>query len=191
MKRSYLENWISHHPDAIHADAQSLLDRCEIETRDHARKDAWMHAKEIAERSLHRFEERFGYPASDTFVAREVCHEVARELKHHEPRPEGLGTGDWLNQLLLDALDPSARAMLLEWLDELVEQEEHSTWLEIVRFTDQHARTLIREGHLTDQCEWDLDHTYPLVAVGIVKKLIEEFEAHADLATANDEAIMH
>ena len=181
MERIDLENWITHHPDSIRADSKALLDRCEKDARDHAHQDAWIHAKEIAQKSLRRFEHGFGHPASDTFVTREVCHEIARELKRHEPTPDDLRRGhdEWVSRSLLDALDSEARKLFLDWLNELAEKEEHSTWMEIVRFTDHRARTLIREGHMTDQCDWDLDHTYPMVAARVVRMLIAEFEAHA------------
>jgi len=58
-------------------------------------------------------------------------------------------------------------------------KEEHSTWMEIVRATNRRARTLIRECHMTDQCDWDLDHRYALLAASVVTMLIEDFEAHA------------
>lgn len=184
MERTDLEDWITHHPDSIHTDSRTLLDRCEDEAKDHAHRDAWIHAKEIAKKSLRRFEHGFGHPASDTFVTREVCHELARELKRNEPAPDDLDQGrdEWLNRSLLDTLDSDARTMFRGWLNELAEKEEHSTWLEIVRFTDRRARVLIREAHMTDQCDWDLDHTYPMVAARVVKMLIAEFEAHAAFA---------
>ena len=195
MKRLDLEHWIAHHPDSIHADSKALLDRCENDAKDHAHRDAWIHAKEIAQRSLRRFEHGFGHPASDTFVTREVCHDLARELKHHAPKPDahGRGNAEWLSRSLLDALDSEARGMFLVWLGELAEKEEHSTWKEIVRFTNHRPRTLIREGHMTDQCDWDLDHTYPLVAARVVRMLIAEFETHAafGLEGSNDTLNTH
>ena len=116
MKRLDLEHWIAHHPDSIHADSKALLDRCENDAKDHAHRDAWIHAKEVAQKSLRRFEHGFGHPASDTFVTREVCHDLARELKHHEPKPDahGRGNAEWLSRLLLDALDSEARGMFVE-----------------------------------------------------------------------------
>ena len=180
MERLELENWLIHHPDSIHSDPDTLLDECEREIRDHAQRDAWVQAKEIAEQNLRRFEHGFvGYPASDTFVTREVCREIARELKHHEPIPDDQDAQAWLSEMLLDSLDPEARRMFLDWLRDLARAEEHLAWLEIVRFTSRRARGLIREGHMTDQCDWDLDHTYPIVAASVVKMLIAEFQTHA------------
>ncbi len=185
MERIDLANWLAEHPEAIHADPDELLKRFESKVRDHAHRDAWTHARDIAEQSMHRFERIFGNPASDTFVTREVCHEIARELKHHEPHPDDKDTDDWAGQAALDALEPEARLMLHSWLKELAEKEEHTAWLEIVHFTDHLARTLIRDGHMTSECDWDLDHTYPRIAARVARMLIREFEAHAESEAQN------
>lgn len=180
MERLELENWLTHHPDQIHTDPDALLERCEKEAREHAHRDAWIQAKNVAEKSLRRFETGFiGHPASDTFVTREVCHEIARELKLHEPTPEDYDSQAWLSQMLLESLDPEAQTMFLGWLKDLAKAEEHSTWLEIVRYTHRSARELIREEHMTDDCDWDLDHTYPIVAARVVRLLMAKFQSQA------------
>jgi hypothetical protein len=69
--------------------------------------------------------------------------------------------------------------MFLLWMKDLAGTEEHSAWLAIVRYTHRSARNLIREEHMTDQCDWDLDHTYPMVAARVVKILIAKFHGHA------------
>jgi hypothetical protein len=180
MERLELEKWLSHHPDLVHTDPDTLLDECEQEARDHAYRDAWTRAEKLVEKSLRRFESGFvGYPASDRFVTREVCHEIARELKANEPVLDDDETESWLSELLLESLDPEARKMFLLWMKDLAGTEEHSAWLAIVRYTHRSARNLIREEHMTDQCDWDLDHTYPMVAARIVKILIAKFHGHA------------
>lgn len=180
MERLELENWLIHHPGLVHSDLSVLLDECEKEARDHAHRDAWVQAQKIAERRLRRFESGFiGHPASDTFVTREVCHEIARELKLHEPSPDDYDNEAWLSQMLIESFDPEARTKFLRWLKDLVDAEEHAAWLEIVRFTDHSARSLIREEHMTDQCDWDLDHTYSMVAARVVRILIGKFQSHA------------
>jgi len=180
MQRLELEKWLTHHPDLVHTDARALLDECEKETRDHAYRDAWTRAERIAEKSLHRFESGFiGHPASDTFVTREVCHEIARELKKNEPVLDDHETELWISELILESLDPEAKEKFFGWLKNLAGREEHTAWLSIVRYTHRSARKLIREEHMTDQCDWDLDHTYPIVAASVVKMLIAEFQTHA------------
>lgn len=179
MERLELERWLTHHPDLVHTDPRTLLDECEKEARDHAYRDAWTRAEKIAEKTLRRFESGFiGHPASDTFVTREVCHEIARELKKNEPV---LGDGEmelWLSELMLESLEPEARDMFRTWLKDLAGTEEHATWLAIVRYTHRSARNLIREEQMTDQCDWDLDHTYPIVAARVTKILMAKFHDH-------------
>lgn len=182
MERIDMERWLAQHPESIHDDPDGLLDRCEAEAKDHARHDAWLHAREIAEDRLHRFEHRFGLPASDVFVTREVCHEIARELKSHEPVPDGRAADALISQSTLDAFEPGAQSLLRNWLRDLEASEEHTTWPEIVRMTDHMAKGLIRARGMTNECDWDLDHSYPKVAARVVQMLIDEFEAHLDQA---------
>lgn len=177
MQRTDLETWFTHHPDSIHTDPAVLLDQCESEVRDHAHRDAWIHAKEIAEESLHRFERVFGLPASDIFVTREVCHEIARELRRNEPHPEDDAV-EWVGSGVLEALDSDARRLLQGWLKELAAKEEHSAWREIVYFTDHLARSLIKKANMTSRLDWDLEHSYPHVAARVARMMIREFDAH-------------
>ena len=179
MERQELENWFAQHPDSIYTQPEVLLDRCEAEVRDHATYDAWLHAREIAEESLHRFERIFGLPASDAFVTREICHEIARELKNHEPHPDERQAAEWAGQAILDVLDDEARDQVRAWLCDLAEKEEHTAWRSIVHFTDHLAQTLIRDQHMTSELDWDLEHTYPQVAVRVAKMMIREFELRA------------
>ena len=180
MKRLELEKWLNHHPDLVHADPNALRAECEKEARDHASRDAWTRAERIAEKSLRRVEYGFiGHPAGDQFVTREVCHEIARSLKENEPVLDDHDMENWLSESILESLDPKARKMFLDWVKDLAGNEEHSTWLAIVRYTHRSARDLIREEHMTDQCDWDLDHTYPIVAARVIRILIAKFHAHA------------
>jgi hypothetical protein len=181
MERTDLETWITKHPGAIHDETKTLLDRGEHDALDHAHRDAWIQASNIAQERLRRFQGSCGYPASDAFVAREICHELARELRRHEPHPNDPGQTqeEWVNRSILEALDPEAQRMFVDWIHEMAEKEGHSTWMEIVRYTDHRANALIREGQLTDECDWDLDHRYSLVAARVLRMLIDDFEAHA------------
>lgn len=180
MQRRDLETWFATHPQSTEDPPKSLLDQCESEVREHAYRDAWIHAKEIAEESLHRFERVFGLPASDVFVTREVCHEIARELRRHEPHPDDLTASRWVRSAPLDALDSEARRLMADWLRELAEKEEHAAWREIVYFTDHLARKLIDQSHMTSQLDWDFDRSYPRVAARVARMLISEFESHAE-----------
>ena len=179
MERLDLETWFAHHPGSTDTPPDALLDQCESEIRDHAKHDAWVHAREIAEQRLRRFERVFGLPASDEFVTREVCHEIARELKQHEPHPDAGIAAEWVGEQLLASVDAEARVMLRTWFLDLAEREEHEAWRSIVRFTDHLARTLIHEEHLTADLEWDFDRSYPKVAARVVRMMIDEFDRQA------------
>ena len=177
MERQEVEDWLEGHPEAVHADPHLLLDRAEREVRAHAEEEAWLRARSIVESHLCHFQESFGLPASDAFVAKEVCHELARELRKREPSP-GAETGR-LSESLLRALDAPARGLLAEWTADLARREEHRAWLEVVRFTDHLARTLQRGGELSDALSWDFAHSYPRTAERIVRLLMREYEARA------------
>ncbi len=178
MNRLDLESWLDLHPDSILAPTHDLIDRCEVEVHHHAEILAWKHALKVATTSLRRFDGRFGLPASETFVTREVCHEVARELKRHEPHLDPIDETEWLSRSILDSIDPQARMVLREWLRELAEKEEHRIWREIVAFTHHIARSLIAKAHMTGELAWDFDHSYPKLATRVTQMLLREYAVH-------------
>jgi len=182
MNRDELDRWFAEHPETLRMKSSEqsteLLNECEARVRAYAHRDAWVHAREVAEETLHRFEGSFGLPASEPFVTREICHEVARELRRHEPHPDEVEEDEWFRRTLFDALDPEPRGMLKQWLSELAEKEEHAVWKEIVHFTDHLARTLIRRAHMSDSLTWDFERSYSRVASRVARMLIREFEAH-------------
>jgi len=174
-----LETWLTEHPESIATRPAALLDRCEAEIREHAQQDAWQHAIEVAEQSLHRFDRGFGLPASGDFVAREVCHEIARALRSHEPHPDARQSAGWVDPLVFESVEPDARRRLHGWIRDLAQREEHEIWAEIVRFADHLAQTLIHREHLTSELEWAFDRSYPKIAARITRLMIREFEQHA------------
>lgn len=178
MNRLDLESWLDHHPDSTLAPPHDLIDRCEVEVRHHAEVIAWKQALRVAAESLGRFEGHFGLPASETFVTREVCHEVARELKRREPHLERIDEREWLSRSTLDSIEPEARMVLREWLSELAAKEEHRVWREIVSFTHHVARALIDKSHMTGELEWDMERTYPRLARRATQLLLREFAIH-------------
>lgn len=186
MQRQELAQWLEGHPESIRTDPNRLLDRCERELRNEVEEGAWLRAKEIAERHLHYWAGSFGLPASDDFVAREVCHELARDLRHHEPRPTA--EVQHVTDAVMGTVDPSALELLREWLDELARTEEHRAWLEVVRFTDHLASRLARQGMpFSSDANWDFRHSYPRTAERITRMLILEYEQHAKRAELVDD----
>lgn len=190
MKRTEIERRLESHRQPHTESTQALLDRCESEVHDHAHELAWRRAREVAERTLRRFERGFGLPASEVFVAREICHEIARELRHREPHVEQpLHEEEWIDAQTLTAFDAEARRMLADWVGELAEREEHAAWKEIVSFTDHFAPTLIRRAHLERDLSWDFDHSYSKLAARIAQMVIDEFEAHVVEAESQGAAV--
>lgn len=178
MNRNALEGWLDRHQDSILAPSRHLIDRCEVEIRNHAEVVAWKHALKIATTNLRRFDGRFGLPASETFVTREVCHEIARDLKRHEPHLERIDASEWLSRGTLESIDPEARSMFRDWVRELAEKEEHRVWREIVAFTHHVARALIDKAHMTGRLEWDLERSYPRIATQVTQMLLREYAIH-------------
>ena len=93
MERRELEAWLRKNPPPSRVEVRDLLDRCEEAAKRHAREDAWLAAKSFALGRAERWEREWSPPASERFVAGEVCHELAYELAHHEPRGDGGGRG--------------------------------------------------------------------------------------------------
>ncbi len=194
MDRTEIERWLDQHHDSIHLPANDVLDRCETDVRHHARELAWQHARHVVESCLHRYQRSFGLPASEGFVAREVCPEIARELRHHEPHPaHPIPESEWLDARTLAALETDARTMVAEWLDSLADRAEHQAWLEIVTFTDHFAETLIRRAHMTGELSWDFDRSYPKLAARICELILAEFDARLrrESARGSDSRPLH
>ena len=186
MERREVEQWLATHPESIHADSKALLDRCERDVHVHTHVDAWSHAREIAEHRLHYVEQEFSLPASEAFVAKEICHELARELKRKEPHVTPENEADFVADDVIEALEPDARETLRSWIHDLAEREEHEAWLEIVRFTDHCAKALIKRGHLSSKAAWDFDHSYTHNAARVARMLIQEYELHMREETIPD-----
>jgi hypothetical protein len=56
---------------------------------------------------------------------------------------------------------------------------EHRTWVEIVRFTDHHARDIIRREHYTLDSGWDARHQYSTIASHVAQILAREYSLRA------------
>jgi hypothetical protein len=173
MNRHEIEHWFEGHPEAVHADPRQLLDRCEREVRGHVAHEAWAHARRIAEERLHDWEASFGLPASDAFVAREVCKEMARELRRRAPRfsPDVAH----VSSSVLGVLEPAGRELLCAWAAEVTGREEKAIWREVIRFTNDVGRDLVRDGW-SDVPRWDFEHSYSRTAQRVTRLLIREYE---------------
>lgn len=180
MTREQILHWFEEHRAAIHGDPDELVERCERSVRRHATEAAWLAAKAWAERRRREFAAQpWGNHASDAFVAAEVCQQIAWELAHHEPELASGSEERLAGGPLRRALEDDAWRELAPWVRELAAEQEHATWREIVRFTRQRAKSLVRERHLSTDC--DLDHTrhYPEIAAEILGVLARDYSQHA------------
>jgi hypothetical protein len=181
MHRSDVLNWLETHPRCVHGDARRLLDCCEEETRRHAEEDAWLHAKAIVEKQKKVWEESWGFHASEAFVAREVCHQFAERMRKLEPIvPEG-GEEQIAGEGVMCSFEPEARQILCRWIHDLICDEEHHVWQEIVRFTQRRGSVLERECRLSREHSWEGTHSYTETAARIAGILASDCERHAHL----------
>jgi len=179
MDRSQVLQWFEKHPDAFDGDVGEFLSRCEREVRRHASEEAWLRARDYVEARRHEQETSSGARASEAYVAREVCHQLAYELRHHEPHPETEDAGRLAGGPAKRAVSSEAWQALIPWIVGVARDQEHATWSEIVRFTDRRARELIREHHLSSECDFDHSACWGTVATRIERLLEREFVSHA------------
>jgi hypothetical protein len=182
MTRSEILDWLRAHRESVHGDPEAVLDHAEHEARRRAAEAAWLHAKRIAEGEVARWKGRSrGLHAREDWVAREFCHELARELRHLEPHPERESGEEerWVDGETLAALEREAREQLRLWIRELVGSEEHRVWGEVVRFTDARARSLVSEGAISTEERWERTHSYAETAARLAAILAQDYEEHA------------
>ena len=180
MDRAQILTWLHEHPDAVHGDADALVERCEVEVKRHAREDAWLSAKAYAERKAHAWKESWGFHASDEYVAREACLHMSRALRTHEPHFKHGDEEHLAGESNLSAFESDGRERLEEYVLELAESEKHRIWREIVRFTKHEAKLLARSGaYSNDLHDWEANSNYMTRAALIAQLLADEFEAHS------------
>lgn len=179
MKRDDILDWMRGHRESVRGDPEQVLERAEHEARRHAAQHAWRHAKEIAQREAASWLERSpGSHAAEDTVALELCHDLARELRHREPLPDG-DEAVLLEPETLAAFAQESRAQLRSWIGEVASEEEHRVWNEVVRFTHARAKTLIHEGAMSRASGWELTHFYTETAVRLAEILAHDYEEHA------------
>ncbi|MCG8589122.1 MAG: hypothetical protein MJE66_07505 [Proteobacteria bacterium] len=179
MQRSDFLSWLEQHPDTIHGDPHSLCDRCEQEVTSHATEDAWLEAKRLIDERRELWEGSWGFHASEAFVARELCHTLARQLRANEPHVEDGDEERLVGAAVVEQLEPEAREQLKCWVHDLAESVEHRAWREIVRFTDRRAKSLEREGRISDDLTWEATHSYAESAAKVADILSHDYEARA------------
>jgi len=180
MGREAILHWLEGHRASLEGEPQELLERCERAVRRHATEAAWLAAKSWAERRRREFEaEAWGNHASEAFVASEVCHQLAWELAHREPVVEPGSEERLAGGPLRRRLAPRGWHVLEPWIREIAARQEHAVWSEIVRFTHQRARGLVRERQLSHDCDPERARHYPEIAAEVVGLLAREYSLHA------------
>jgi len=180
MDRHDVQVYFRKNPPANRVDVDELLDHCERAARRHAREDAWLAAKAYAlDRAKNWQGEKWSAPASERFVTGEVCHELAWELRHHEPAVD-LGAEEHLvGGLVKEALSEEDWQVIRTWVLELAAAEEHDAWLDIVHFTNHQAKDIIRREGFTRESGWDEGHQYAAIAAHVAQILAHEYSLHA------------
>ena len=156
MERRQVERWFEAHPHLIHGDAHELVSHCEPTGGN-----------------------GLGAHASEAYVARDVCAQLAHELQHHEPDVRSGDEEHLAGGPLKAALEPEGWNYLAGWILEVAREEEHATWVEIVRYTQRRARALIREHHLSADTRFDHTRCYGKIAPRIMELLARDFSQHA------------
>jgi hypothetical protein len=176
MDRNEVLDWLVHHAQQVHDRPEKVLSRCETEVKEHAKEDAWLHARDIAEEHNQYWRDSWGAHASEEYVAREVCKDLADEFKRSEPIPVEGHEGAYVDEDVLGVLDPEARTVLLDYVHDLARGEEHEAWMEVMRFTRERGRTLAREQGLSSDVSYEGSHSFSETAARVMEILAREFQ---------------
>ena len=177
MERNEVLDWLRKHPEAVHETPEEVLSRCEAEVHHHVLAEAWLHAREVArERERYWRGDGGGAHASEAFVAREVCRELAAELRRLEPIPEENRASEYVDSDVLSVLEDDARRLMLRYVLDLARREEHATWLEVVHFTREKGLALGRHRTFSRQLDFERTHGYAETAARVMHLLAEDYE---------------
>ncbi len=179
MNRAEILDWLHGHPGSVHGEAEEILARCERPVRRHAAEDAWLAAKRVALERGAEWRVPYGSHASEAYVARELCHALAHELRRREPHMQHGDEDDLAGGVVIRSLEAEAWEVVRTWILELAEEERRRTWDEIVRFTDAHGRDLARERNLCSDARWDTTRSYSTVAEELLGHIAREYSLHA------------
>jgi hypothetical protein len=80
---------------------------------------------------------------------------------------------------VLGALEPEARARVVEWVREMASEVEHRIWQEVVRFTKGEAQDLVKKGRVSDDETWEGSENYFSKAAHIAQLVMSDYEARA------------
>ncbi|MBW2235771.1 MAG: hypothetical protein JRG85_10265 [Deltaproteobacteria bacterium] len=178
MDREAVLAWLKDHPAAVHGDPTQLMERFEKEVRRHAEQHAWRAAKAHVDDRMHEWEQQWGYHSSEAYAAKQVCPELARELKRMEPHFEKGDEPQLVGEGLFGTLEPDARILVGDWIREVANDVEHRIWQQVVQYTQDRGRGLVREGRVSEDTNWDRTAAFQQQAARVAKILVDELEAH-------------
>jgi hypothetical protein len=180
MNRAKVERWLEDHPVQVHGVPRAVMESCEEAVRKHAAEDAWAAARSYVEGRMHEWEHQWGFHASEAFVAKEICAELARELRRHEPSVEAGTEVHLAGEQVLGTLESEARRKVVQWVCELAREVEHRIWAEIIRFTKKEGAKLVRSHEVSDDLRWDTTRTYGDQAAHVAQLVLRDYAQHGD-----------
>jgi len=180
MERIEVLEWLTSHPQEVHDSAEDILSRCEKSVHDHVTEETWQRARDVArQRERYWRDDGGGAHASEAFVAREVCSELASELRRLEQIPEVRDVGAYVEPSSLTPLGAAGRSLLLRYVIELARREEHETWLEVMDFTRRRGLDLAHQRTFSTRLDFERTHGYAETAARVMHILADDYERHA------------
>ena len=179
MDRAEVLRWLKNHSNEIQGSPESLIVRCERTVRRHAAEDAWRSAKVYVETRMPAWENEWGAHAGEVFVAKEICHQLAYELKHHEPEIEAGAEELLAGGTVHNALTDEGWSRVSEWVREIAREEEHEVWRDIIRFTDKRGAEIARRFGFKADSDYDHTRGYSEIAAQVAGILATEYSQQA------------
>jgi hypothetical protein len=180
MERNEVLDWLHDHPQEVKDAPEDVIQRCEDAVHERVSEETWLHACEVArERERYWRDDGGGAHASEAFVAREVCRELAAELRAMEPMPQSGQAPAYVDAASLAPLGRAARTLMLRYAFDLARREEHEIWLHVMDFTREKGLALAQQRGFSKQLDFDRTHGYAETAARVMHILADDFEDRA------------
>jgi len=179
MDREEIRAWLESHRELVHGAPAELLDEIEASVRRRAREEAWRAAEAYVTGRMREWEHAWGFHATETCVAREVCALLATHLRQREPTVGREDAPRLAGSRALEAFEPEAREAVEGWVRELAADVEHRLWRQIVQFTRREGPRLVREGRVSTATSWESTENWAHQAAHVARLVVEDYEARA------------
>jgi len=179
MDREEIRSWLETHPQSLSGTPEEQVAWLEAQIRAHAELVAWRRAEDYVATRMHAWEQQWGFHASESFVAGEVCRMLAAHLRAREPHVREGDEAELLGRKVLEGLDPETRERVARFARELGARIEHDAWREIVRFTRREGRRLVREGRVSTASDWEATENWARKAAHVAELLLHDLEREA------------